>query len=87
MLAHRKITLTLPVEILEQMGRIAARRKTTVSILLTRALEEIAARDVYAQARARHLAWLEHSADLGTYGQITHSRESLHLDDEEDHDA
>jgi predicted transcriptional regulator len=76
---YRNITLSLPVKVLRQIKRIAARRQTSVSRLLTQALEEMAAReDEYAQARRRHLAWLEHGAELGTDGRIRWSRESLH---------
>lgn len=79
MSAYRNITLSLPVKVLRQIKRIAASRQTSVSRLLTQALEEMAAREEeYAQARARHLAWLEHAAKLGTDGRITWSRESLH---------
>ena len=76
---YRNVTLALPVKVLRQIKRIAARRQTSISKLLTQALEEMAAREEeYAQARKRHLAWLEHAADLGTYGHSTWSRESLH---------
>ena len=79
MSAYRNVTLALPVKVLRQIKRIAARRQTSVSRLLTQALEEMAAREEeYAQARARHVAWLEHGANLGTQGQIAWSRESLH---------
>lgn len=79
MSAYRNITLSLPVKVLRQIKRLAERRQTSVSKLLTQALEEMAAReDGYAQARARHLAWLEHGADLGTRGQVAWSREMLH---------
>ena len=63
---YRKITLALPVKLLRQIKRIAARRQTSVSQLLTQALEDIAAQQEtdYAQARTRHLAWLKHAADL-----------------------
>jgi hypothetical protein len=75
----RKITLSLPVTILRPVKRMAARRQISVSKLLTQTLEEMATReDEYAQGRARHLAWLEHGADLGAYGQMTWSRDSLH---------
>jgi predicted transcriptional regulator len=79
MTTYRNVTLSLPTHVLRQLKRIAARRQTSISKLATEALEEIAAReDEYAQARAEHLAWLAHAADLGTQGQITWSRESLH---------
>jgi hypothetical protein len=79
MSTYRNVTLSLPVKVLRQIKRIAIRRQTSVSNLLTQALEEMATReDDYARARSRHIAWLEHSANLGTQGRITWSRESLH---------
>jgi predicted DNA-binding ribbon-helix-helix protein len=77
---YRNITLTLPAKVLEQLERIAARRQISVSQLLTQVLEAIAVQHGadYAQARARHLAWLERAADLGTRGRVTWSRESMH---------
>jgi predicted transcriptional regulator len=79
MAVYRNVTLALPVKVLRQIKRIAARRQTSVSKLMTQALEEMALREEeYAQARKRHMAWLEHAAELGTRGQITWSRESLH---------
>jgi len=79
MSAYRNVTLSLPIKVLRQIKRIALRRQTSVSRLLAQALEEMAMReDDYAQARTRHIAWLENGADLGTRGRITWSRESLH---------
>ena len=79
MSTYRNITLSLPVKVLRQLKRMAARRQTSVSRLVTMTLEELAAReDAYARAREQHLKWLEHAADLGTNGNITGSRESLH---------
>lgn len=79
MSTYRNVTLSLPVKVLRQLKRIAARRQTSVSKLVTLTLEELTAReDNYARARDRHLAWLKHAADLGTHGQITWPRETLH---------
>jgi predicted DNA-binding ribbon-helix-helix protein len=77
---YRNITLTLPATVLGQLEHMAARRHMSVSQLLAQSLEAMAVRHVadYEQARVRHLAWLEHAADLGTQGQVTWSRESLH---------
>ena len=79
MAAHRNVTLSLPVQVLRQLKRIAARRQTSLSQLATQALEELAAREAgYAQAQARHLAWLAHASDLGTQGRLPAAREALH---------
>jgi len=75
----QNITLALPVKVLRQIKRIAAQRQTSVSQLLTEALEEIASREEgYARAQAHHLAWLERGAALGTRGRITWRRDDLH---------
>lgn len=79
MSAYRNVTLSLPVRVLRQIKRIATRRQTSLSRLLTQALEDMAAReDGYGQARARHEGWLQKAADLGTQGRIEWSRETLH---------
>jgi len=79
MAVYRNITLALPVKVLRQVKRIAARRQTSISKLLTQALEEMAAREEeYAQARKRQMSAMENAAELGTFGQIGWSRESLH---------
>lgn len=77
--SYRRVTLFLPTSVLSQAKRMAIRRHISLSKLLIRTLEELAAReDKYARARDRHLAWLEHGADLGTEGRAEWTRESLH---------
>ena len=75
----QNITLAPPKELIHKARRVALERRTSVSGLLTQALAEIVAReDSYVSARQRHLAWLEHGADLGTVGKIGWRREDLH---------
>ena len=75
----RRITLSIPKEILLQVERLAVRRQTSVSRLLTQALETLVQQeDAYVHARHRHLPWLEQGFDLGTGGQITTQRDELH---------
>ncbi len=79
MSTYRKVTLSLPAKVLRQVKRMAMRRHTSISKLLSLTLEELAAReDDYAGARDRHLAWLGHGADLGTQGEAAWTRGSLH---------
>jgi hypothetical protein len=79
MLERQNITLALPKDLIDRAKRAALEHRTSVSGLLTQALTEIVAReDRYASARQRHLAWLEHAADLGTDGQVGWRREELH---------
>ena len=75
----QKLTLALPKELLREVKRVALERRTSVSGLLVRALTEIVAREErYAGARQRHLAWLQHGADLGSGGEKCWRREGLH---------
>jgi hypothetical protein len=79
MASYRKVTFSLPINLLRQLKRMATRRQTSVSRLVTQTLEELAAReDAYARARDRHPAWLAQAADLGTQGHIDWPREALH---------
>ena len=74
----RNITLSIPKEILLKAKLVAVRRQTSVSGLLTQALEVLVQQeDAYAHARQRHLQWLEQGADLGTGGQIVTQRDEL----------
>ncbi len=74
----QNITLTLPQRVLREVKVIAAKKRTSVSRLLTVQLEELIAKEKgYARARARHLALLERAPDLGT-GGISVKREVLH---------
>jgi hypothetical protein len=75
----QNITLSLPKELIYRARRVALKRRTSVSALLRRALEEIVAEEEgYEQARQRQLAVLRDAPDLGTNGKITWSREDLH---------
>jgi hypothetical protein len=75
----QNITLSLPKDILLKAKHIAVQRNVSVSSLLTQALETLVQQeDAYAQARRRHLQWLEQGADLGTGGQIETQRDDLH---------
>jgi hypothetical protein len=77
---YRNITLTLPAKVLAQLERMAAGRQMSVSQMLAQALEAMATQPAadYERARTRHLTWLKHAADLGTGGQATWSRDTLH---------
>lgn len=75
----RNITLAIPKEVLLKAKLIAVRRQTSVSKLLTNALEKLVQQeDAYARAQQRHMQWLEQGADLGTGGQVMARREELH---------
>lgn len=75
----QNITLALPKELLLKAKLIAVKRRTSLSKLLTQALEEMVQQeDDYSQAQRRHLAWLESGADLGTAGRPPAMRDELH---------
>ena len=74
----QNVTLTLPRQTLRQAKIVAAKRQTSVSGLMLKALEMLAKETGYAKARTRHLALINHAPDLGTRGKIASTREALH---------
>lgn len=75
----RNITLSVPETLIRKAKILAAQRETSVSRLLTEALVDLVAReDGYTQARRRHLALLRRGLRLGTHGQASWTRETLH---------
>lgn len=75
----RNITLSLPREILHEVKILAARQDTSVSRLLTEALEELVQKGTeYERAKDRSLALMDAGRDLGTEGSINWSRYELH---------
>jgi len=75
----QNVTLALPKEILRKAKLVAIQRKTSLSGLLTRALEDVVTREEnYQKARKRHSAILRKGLNLGTNGKATWSREDLH---------
>lgn len=76
----RNITLAIPQDLLLKARLLAVKRQTSVSSLLTQALERLVQQDedAYAHARQRHLQRLEQGADLGTNGLILSERDGLH---------
>ncbi len=75
----QNITLALPKRTLQKVKVIAAQRHTSVSALLTQALEEIAMKQTrYAAARSRQIEAMRTADKLGTYGQAAWTRDELH---------
>ena len=75
----QNVTVSLPKDVLVRVKVIAAQRNTSVSSLLTNALEELVAReDAFQRGRRHHLALLEAPANLGTHGSIIGTRDALH---------
>jgi hypothetical protein len=75
----RNVTLALPEELLRRVKVIAARQDTSVSAMLTWALEQIADQESgCAEARVGMLQDLKKGYKLGTKGTIGWGRDSLH---------
>ena len=78
-MASRNVTLALPEELLRRLKILAAKQDTSISALLTATLSEFADyEEGYAEARDAMIADLEKGYDLGTRGQISWTRDSLH---------
>ena len=75
----QNITLSIRKDVLQRVKIIAVKKGTSVSALLTQALEDIVAHeDGFLTARQEHVRLLEEGAELGTQGSTTWSREELH---------
>jgi hypothetical protein len=75
----QNVTLSIPKDTLRKAKILAIRRGSSLSGLLTQALEEMVAHDeAFSNARARHLDWLANSPDLGTRGSVPWKRDDLH---------
>jgi hypothetical protein len=75
----QNITLSISKKVLEKIETLAAKRQTSVSKLLTDALEKLIDDETgYAESRQRQLEWLEHGFNLGLNGNKPSSREELH---------
>lgn len=76
---NQNITLSLPKELLKRVKRVAADRDTSVSALMTEALDRLADEDRrYSAARKRALEALKSARSLGTRGRRNWSRDELH---------
>jgi hypothetical protein len=75
----RNVTLALPVTLLRKVKKLAVDSDSSVSGLLTSALERIVdEKDEYGRARRRFLARMRKGYDLGTNGRIAWTRDELH---------
>jgi predicted transcriptional regulator len=75
----QNITLSIPKDILRKIKLIAVKQDTSVSGLMTQALEEIVVREEgYRAARRRHLKALDTGVDMATNGNPGWTREELH---------
>jgi len=75
----QNITLSVPKSTLRKIKLVAAQRETSISKLMTDAMEKLASEDEsYIQARDRQLAILEKGFDLGFGDSKLPSRDELH---------
>ena len=75
----QNITLALPKHLLQRAKLLAVQKQTSISGLLTEALEEMVdLEEGYSRARDRHLALMAQGFDLGTGGSIDWTRDELH---------
>lgn len=78
-MANQNITLSLPEDDLREARILAASRGTSVSQLLAQMLKDLVEQETgYARARDRSLTRLREGMDLGTGGQASWSRDSIH---------
>ena len=76
----RNITLALPEDLIRRMKIVAAKRDTSISALLAATISQLADEDEgYTEARDAMLADLTRGYPLGTRGEITWTRDSLHV--------
>ena len=75
----RNITLALPDDLLRRIKVIAAKEDESVSSLLTRTLRQIVEQEeAYEESHRAMMKTVRKGFDLGTYGRIGWSRDSLH---------
>ena len=78
-MAQQNVTLTLPTELVREARHLAVDRGVSLSKYLAQLLEDqVEGRRRYREARDRQRQLLDRGLDLGTQGQITWSRDSLH---------
>jgi hypothetical protein len=76
---RQNVTLSLSRPLLRKAKILAVERQTSLSGLLTGALENLVKdQDEYEKAKERALARMKNPPNLGTRGRITWTRDSLH---------
>ncbi len=76
---YQNITLSIPKEVLKKVKHVAIEKNTSVSGLLTKALEDIVNLETgYRQAEERQLKLMEKGLDLYLSGKTGWSRDEVH---------
>ena len=75
----QNITLAVPKDVLKKIKLIAVERGTSISGLIVNMMRELASsEDDYEAAKRRQIEYMRKGFDLGTHGEITWDRDSLH---------
>lgn len=75
----QNITLAVPKDVLKKIKLIAVERGTSISALMVNLMRELASsEDDYESAKRRQMELMRKGFDLGTHGEITWDRDSLH---------
>jgi metal-responsive CopG/Arc/MetJ family transcriptional regulator len=75
----QNVTLSLPVELLQKLRVMAAKRNVSMSSLMTSAItKKILDEDDYDARGKRLIERMKNATDRGTGGKITWTREELH---------
>lgn len=75
----QNVTLCIRKDILRKAKLVAVKRGTSLSRLMSEALEAIASEeDSYERAMREHFALMREGFELGTYGRPVATRDELH---------
>ena len=75
----RNVTLAVPDHLLRRLKIVAVKRDTSLSAMLSRALEQMAdSEEGFAEARRGMMGDLKAGFNLGTNGRIRWTRDSIH---------
>ncbi|MDA8279765.1 MAG: CopG family transcriptional regulator [Actinomycetota bacterium] len=74
----RNVTVTLQRDLLRRVKIVAAKRDTSISALLTGAVEDIVRQDDLEVTRRRIVERLSDGYDLGSDGRVPCGRDDLH---------
>jgi hypothetical protein len=75
----QNITLAIPKKTLQKIKVIAAKRNSSISRLVTEALENLANEETnYSEARSRQIKWMREGVNLGYGTSKLPSRDELH---------
>jgi len=75
----QNITLSIRKDILQKVKLLAVKRETSVTAMVSDALEELVTREEgYQAAKRNHMRMLREASELCTYGETSWKRDDLH---------